>query len=442
MAPPNGRAAAATRRWPSSSNSSLHATPRRRRRWVSHSRSGHPPPVCYVGASEPMAIIYPFRPWRYTAKAGPLENLATQPYDTIPPALAAAYREVSPYNLAHLILPGADYQGAAARLRQWSCDEIIAREAAPALFVYEQRFELPETGESLVRRGCIGLGNLEDYGTTVHQHESTLDAPKTDRIEHLRHTRAQFGSISMMYPDPSGLVERLVDEAVTADPLARFADHQQTTHALWRVGDLDWIAALQAALRDKPLVIVDGHHRYEAALHYRRERPECPAAGRIMMTFVNQHSPGLRTLAAHRVIAGLPDFHAADLQRIGTPLAGAAELERAWAGTPPGRVGFGVAVRGSLSFVELDRPEGALNLTVLHDRILDDLLRITPAAINRQQFVSYCRGIDAAIAQVESGAAQAAFLVESLRVEEVARIALSGNTLPQKSTDFYPKLAS
>src|SRR4051794_8096853 len=150
MAPPNDRAAAATRRWLSSSNSSPHAMQRRRRRWVSLSRSGHPPPVCYVGASEPMATIYPFRPWRYTAKAGPLENLATQPYDTIPPALAAAYRAVSPHNLVHLILPGADYRGAAARLGQWICDGIIARESVPAVFVYEQRFHLPETGKSLV----------------------------------------------------------------------------------------------------------------------------------------------------------------------------------------------------------------------------------------------------------------------------------------------------
>src|SRR4051794_32822825 len=255
-----------------------------------------------------MAIIHPFRPWRYTAKAGPLENLATQPYDTIPQALATAYRAVSPYNLVHLILPGADYAGAAARLRQWICDGIIAREAAPALFVYEQRFQLPETGESLVRRGCIGIGDLEDYGATVHRHERTLDAPKTDRFEHLRHTRAQFGSISMMYPDPAAEVDRLLDEVIGADPLARFADHQQTTHTLWRVDDRDWIAAFQAALRDKPLVIVDGHHRYEAALQYRRERPDCAAAGRIMMTFVNQHSPGLRTLAAHRVVVGLPAF--------------------------------------------------------------------------------------------------------------------------------------
>jgi uncharacterized protein (DUF1015 family) len=389
-----------------------------------------------------MVIIHPFRPWRYTARAGPLENLATQPYDTIPPALAAAYRAASPYNLVRLILPGADYEGAAARLSEWICNGILARENAPALWVYEQAFNMPESCESLVRRGFIGLGDLEDYGAIVHRHERTLDAPRTDRLEHLRHTRAQFGSISMMYPDPGAEVDRLLDRVTGADPLARFSDRQDTTHTLWRVTDPGWIAGVQHAMSDKPLVIVDGHHRYEAALQYRRERPECPAAGRVMMTFVSQHCPGLRTLAAHRVIAGLPAFDGAGLLRTATPLAAPADLQRAWARTPPDRVGFGIATRGRLSYVELDRQEGALNLTILHDCILNDVLGITPEAINRQQYVSYCRGVDSAIAQVESGAVQAAFLVEALRVEEVARIALSGDTLPQKSTDFYPKLAS
>jgi len=389
-----------------------------------------------------MAIIHPFRPWRYTAKAGPLENLATQPYDTIPPALAAEYRAVSPHNLVHLILPGADYEGAAARLRQWIDDEILARDSAPALFVYEQRLQLPETDEPLVRRGFIGLGDLEDYGAIVHRHERTLDGPKADRLELMRYTRAQFGSILMMYPDPLAEVDRLLGEVVVTDPLARFADHQRTIHTLWRIDIPHVVAALQTGMRDRPLVIVDGHHRYEAALQYRRERPDCPAARHIMMTFVNLHSTGLRTLAAHRLIAGLPALDAAGLLRIARQLTGRSELERAWAGTPAGRVGFGIATRGRLSYIELNRPEGALNVAVLHERILNDHLGITPEAINREQFVSYCRGIDSAIAQVESGAAQAAFLLEPLRVEEVACIALSGATLPQKSTDFYPKLAS
>src|SRR3954466_14680043 len=113
MAPPDVRAGAATHRWPWSSNFSPRGTRRRLRKWLSPSPSGGPPPVCYVGSSEAMANIHPLRPRRYTAKAGPLETLATQPYDPIPPVLESAYRAASPYNLVSLILPGADYAGAA-----------------------------------------------------------------------------------------------------------------------------------------------------------------------------------------------------------------------------------------------------------------------------------------------------------------------------------------
>lgn len=373
-----------------------------------------------------MANVHPFRPWRYTPSAGPLEKLATQPYDTIPPGLEREYRASGPNNLVWAILPAGDYPGAAARLQSWARDGVIARDETPALYVYEQRFVLPGTGERLVRRGFIALGNLEPYGSGVYRHELTLDAPVADRLELLRHTRAQFGSIFMMYPDAEGRVEALLDGGVE---IASFHDDQGTEHTLWRIEEPGRIAAIQEAMRDKPLVIVDGHHRYEAALRYGGEP-------RVMMTCVRLESPGLRTLAAHRVVSGLPRFDGAALQALGTRVS---TFDFA---APPGRVRFGMALPGGLWQVELDRPPDTLNLTVLHERILRDILGITPDAIARREFVAPCRGMDVAIAHVERGEAQAAFLVEPLDVAEVARLALSGRTLPQKSTDFYPKLAS
>lgn len=361
-----------------------------------------------------MADIQPFRPWRYTAKAGPLGSVATQPYDTIPPALEAMYRESSEYNLVSLILPGKDYAGAASRMRQWVNNGILARDPRPALYVYEQRFRLPETSEALVRRGVIGLGATEG----VHPHERTLDGPRVDRLELLRHTRAQFGCIFMMYPDAEGCVERLMDE-VQGAPLAEFTDHQDTAHSLWRVEDQAWIAAVQEALRDKPLVIVDGHHRYAAALEH--------GSARVMMMFVRMEAKGLRTLAAHRVVSGVT-----------------ADLRSAWAGLEarPTAFQFEVVTAEERRIIGVERREGELNLTALHERVLGERLGITAADITAQRFVQYRRGRETAIAEVESGRAQIAFLVEPLEVAEVARLALSGVTLPQKSTDFYPKLAS
>src|SRR6185436_453966 len=227
-----------------------------------------------------MANIHPFRPLRYTAKAGRLETLATQPYDTISPTLAEEYREASPYNLVRLILPGSDYAGAGARLREWIAEDILAPDETPALFVYEQRFQLPESDEPLVRRGFIGLEDCEEYGDVVHRHERTLDAPKADRLELLRHTGAQFGSIFMLYDDPRGEVDALLEDASREPRLEQFMDRQGTTHTLWRADDTRWIGQVQAAMRDKKLIIADGHHRYEAALMYRHEQS---AACRVMM---------------------------------------------------------------------------------------------------------------------------------------------------------------
>jgi uncharacterized protein (DUF1015 family) len=379
-----------------------------------------------------MANIHPFRAWRYTARAGPLDQLATQPYDTIPSDLERAYRASGPNNLVWLILPGGDYAGAAARLDTWIADGILAQDDSAALYVYEQRFRLPDSGETLVRRSLIGLGDLEPYGRVVHRHELTLDAPVADRLALLQHTRAQFGSIFLMYPDAEGRVDRLLGEAADDEPAARFLDHQETAHVLWRIADPRWIEAAQRAMCKMPLVIVDGHHRYEAALRYGREP-------RVMMALVNLYSPGLRTLAAHRVVSGLPAFPREKLLHMSAPVD---DLRTAWNATPPGRVRFGMALVDGLRLMELENPEGALNLSVLHERVLHAMLGITPEAVARRRFVAPCRGIDAAMAQVASGAAQAAFLVEPLDVREVARMALSGRTLPQKSTDFYPKLTS
>jgi uncharacterized protein (DUF1015 family) len=237
-------------------------------------------------------------------------------------------------------------------------------------------------------------------------------------------------------------VEQLLDAITGAPPLESFVDDQQTCHKLWRVSDRSWIRAVQDAMRDKPLLIVDGHHRYEAALQYGRERPDCEGAQRVMMTFVNLHSPALRTLAAHRTVTGVANEALQRLASSAAPLASLAALAAAWAATPPGRVRFGLALPGSLRLLDVARPEGALNLMVLHQEILHRRLQITPEAVEQQQFVRYRRGLDVAIRDVESGVAQAAFLVEPLPVAEVARLAFEGKTLPQKSTDFYPKLAS
>src|SRR5260370_20364261 len=169
----------------------------------------HSPQCCYPDS---LARIFPFEPYRYSAKAGPAENLVTQPYDKISPAMQARYLSLSPYNLVRIVLgerfpTDSDqdnvYTRASKLLDEWIARGILERESAPSLYVYYQQFTVPDTGEKLERKGFIGLGALEDYSAgVVYRHEPTLSGPKKDRMERLRPTRAPLDTLFFLFPDP------------------------------------------------------------------------------------------------------------------------------------------------------------------------------------------------------------------------------------------------
>jgi len=282
----------------------------------------------------------------------------------------------------------------------------------------------------------------------VHRHEQTLSGPKQDRLELLRHTRAHAGQLFMLYPDPGGEIDRLLDRAAAAPPSMSVADEYGTLHQLWKIPDAASIAAIQELMADKKLLIADGHHRYETALAFRNERPELEGAGKVMMTFVNMHSPGLKILATHRVVHSLPQFDSQAF--LGAcrsffhvlPLDSPEALQRAWAGERPDAIRIGVALPDGLWLLEAPREPGALDVRLLHQGILEGVLGLGEADIRDQKHLRYVRGLDPAIQQVRTGAAQLAFLLEPVAVSEVARIAFAGGVMPQKSTDFYPKLLS
>ncbi|MCX7604746.1 MAG: DUF1015 domain-containing protein [Bryobacteraceae bacterium] len=377
-----------------------------------------------------MARIHPFRALRYTPRAGSIAELATLPYDVIPPELEEEYRARSPYNLVHLILPRGDYAGAAARLARWRQEGVLAAETEEAIYVYEQRFPAPGTGETLVRRGFIALGDTEPYGGTVFRHERTLSGPKEDRYRLLEATRVQFDSIFMLFPDPERGVEAMLDAAADREPELEYTDHQQTRHRLWRVADNGWIAQLQSRMAGRRLLIADGHHRYETALRM--------GQARTMMTFVAMESPGLRCFATHRLVHSLPAFDAAALL---------ATLPGVQPGidplvSPPGRVRIGIVTALGEHHADIPAPQGALNVVVLHEQVLEPLLGITPEAAAAGAHLAYTRSREEAREAVRSGRAQAAFLLEDLPVDGLARAAFAGQVLPQKSTYFYPKLGS
>ena len=401
-----------------------------------------------------MALIQPFTAYRYSTQAGPLEKLVTQPYDKISPAMQARYLSLSPYNLVRIILgerspsdTGKDnvYTHAQRHFQNWIESGVLARDSQPSLYGYTQEFTAPDTGEKMLRKGFIGLGPVEDYDARiVHRHEQTLSGPKKDRLELLRHTRAHFGQIFMLYPDLEVAVDQILDEAAKTKHTATVEDEYQTVHRLWQISDTATIARIQKLMADKKLLIADGHHRYETALAFRNENPDLAGARQVMMTFVNMHSPGLQILATHRVVSNLPGFDAKQLlQRTGARAVGSlGALKELFQAPVPGRMRIGIALRDSVQMIDRPRQSGELDVPVLHREILGGALGINEEAVRDESYIQYVRGIDAAAEKVATGTAQVAFLLEPTKVEEVADVACAGGVMPQKTTDFYPKLLS
>jgi uncharacterized protein (DUF1015 family) len=405
-----------------------------------------------------VATIYPFQPYRYTAAAGDLADLVTQPYDKISSAMQARYLSLSPYNLVRVILGerfpwDAEndnvYTRAAGYLRDWTAKGILAKEKAPSLYVYFQEFTLPDSTERLTRKGFIGLGKLEEYSAqVVHRHEQTLSGPKRDRTELLNHTRAHCGQIFMLYPDREGAVDRLLDAAAETPPEVMLTDEYKAVHRLWRVSDPATLAEFQRLMSDKKLLIADGHHRYETALAYRNAHPELNDAKSVMMTFVNMYSDGLRILATHRIVSGLTDY---DLPRLLEQLGKSfsihktsdmSHLRKVMEESDPETVRMGLAAEGSdeVYVFERGREPGELDVRILHDGILRDLLSINEEAVRDEKYLRYVRGLEPAVEKVRSGEAQLAFLLQATPIDQVAEVSFSGGVMPQKSTDFYPKL--
>ena len=277
-----------------------------------------------------MADIHPFRALRYDLQRVSAAQVVTQPYDKITPAMQERYYAASPYNLVRIILgrhaaeenAGDNvYTRAAAFGRQWRDQGIFRQDSSPSIYVYSQTFTAP-SGKNFERRGFIAFGRVEDYSAkVVYRHEQTLSKPKADRLDLLRATRAHYEQLFLLYED-SGEIDSLLAPKPSAAPTVDVADEYGVAHRVWQVSDPGILSAVQQKMRDKKLVIADGHHRYETALNFRNEsraaagspNPDAPYEF-VMMTFVNLNDPGLLVLPTHRVVHSLDSFSADEFQK-------------------------------------------------------------------------------------------------------------------------------
>src|SRR5215468_8454711 len=271
-----------------------------------------------------MAEIRPFHALRYDPSRVPLQNVVTQPYDKITPAMQDRYYAASPYNLVRVILgkPEASdrngnnvYSRAAKAFADWQQSKVLVPDKAPSIYAYSQQFRVPGSDQSqtLERRSFIAIGRIYDYADKiVFRHEHTLAKPKADRLNLLRATQAHFGQIFMLYSDPAGTIDRLLFDDPNY-PQLEVTDEYGVLHRVRRLTDPAVLNMVCTAMADRKLIIADGHHRYETALNYRNEvRNSDPmlaeAACFVMMTFVNMDEPGLVILPTHRLIFGLKDL--------------------------------------------------------------------------------------------------------------------------------------
>jgi uncharacterized protein (DUF1015 family) len=437
-----------------------------------------------------LARIYPFAALRYDQqKVGRLENVVTQPYDKITAEMLERYRALSPYNLAHVI-KNSNYAEAAGLLRKWLREGILRRDPVPAIYPYFQTYGVPGSGETRARRGFIAAGGLEDYAASVvFRHERTLAGPKRDRLQLLRATRAHFGQIFMLYSGSTGEIDALLEAATATEPIERVCDEYGAEHVVWRVDEPARTEAFSRAMSGSRLIIADGHHRYETALAFRdecrassihqagpaqagmeRARPGRFGAGErpalhseaVMMTFVNMDDPGLTILPAHRVLARLPGFDGAGfLGAVGRYFAvspmGREEIQARLPSYQAGRA-IGCALAGTAGpdyyllvlRAETDleallpgfsAQERRLDVVVLHQLLLPRCLGIDEEAVREEKFLEYAREFAKGAEAVAQGA-PACFFLNPVRVAQMCEIAFAGGVLPQKSTDFYPKLLS
>lgn len=415
-----------------------------------------------------MAEIRAFGALRFTEKAGEMAALTCPPYDIISEAERALFLKENPHNIIRLELPkdgDAPYDTAGETFRRWLDEGILAADEAPGLYIYEEAFEA--LGKKNSVKGFVCRVRLEEWEKgVVLPHEETLSKAKTDRFNLMLATGANFSSIYSLYFDEDGAVVTDIDKLSAGTPDMEFASADGIVHRVWKVEDAAAIAAITGRFADKKLYIADGHHRYETAVNYRnhlRDKGEITGpdhpANFVMMTLVNMEHPGLVVFPTHRIVRGLETFDAdrliADCKKYFdvTEIPATETQARLDSCAAEGKKGFVFYYRGGCALLVLkdlavmdellpgtSRAYRGLDVNVLHTLILQRLLGIDKENMANQKNLIYTRDPAEAVAAVEGGEADCAFLINATRVDEIAAVAGAGEKMPQKSTYFYPKL--
>jgi uncharacterized protein (DUF1015 family) len=419
-----------------------------------------------------MALVYPFRGFRYSKEViGDFSQVVAQPYDKTTPSMQDDYYRRSPYNVVRITLNSekkndADthYPEAGAIFNQWIERKVLIQDDREAIYPYYQEYAFE--GQTRLQRGFISLLDLKNSGSGIIPHEHTLAAPKRDRLHLMRSIEGNEDLIYMLYSDSSLTVDRIMDESISGKaPEIDVEDEYGVIHRIWAVTDPAALRRIQEAMRSLRLFIADGHHRFETSISfmYECEQSNWRTAGvesfdKRMVTCFNSASQ-VTILATHRLVRDLPAFDAQAFLSTIEPLF-AVELipsaEVLWRKMRAERENhvFGFyAGAGEFYLLRMKPSAGEnslllkhseayrkLDVSILHSLLLERYLGIDEGKLEAQTNIDYMRERESCIRLIDDGKYQAAFFLNPATAELMQRIASSGERMPQKSTDFYPKL--
>jgi uncharacterized protein (DUF1015 family) len=414
-----------------------------------------------------VAFIYPFRGFRYNkAVVGDLNQVVAQPYDKTTPSMQDGYYQRSPYNVVRITLnaekrqdPETDYAEAGSTFRQWIAASVLKQDLKPSFYAYYQEYAVD--GAKKLQRGFIALLDLKKSESGIIPHEQTLAAPKQDRLQLMRSLEGNEDLIYMLYSDDQLTVNSILDRSIFGrEPDVEVTDEYGATHRLWAVADHEAIRGIQRDMEARDLFIADGHHRFETSVNFMREceqRGWQPAAvesfDKRMVACLNI-TDGVTILPTHRLIRDLASFDAKSFLRAAEEsfdiesLSSSSDLWKKMKEDQADHVfGFYPAHLKQFYLLRLntnarqllDRLQH-LDISILHTLLLDRCLGIDENKLKAQTNVDYEREREISIRLVDEGKYQAAFFLNPTSAAQVQSIASRGERMPQKSTDFYPKL--
>lgn len=420
-----------------------------------------------------MAEIKPFKPLRFTQKAGDIADNVCPPYDIVDPKTRNALLDRSPYNLIQLELPeetdSADiggknslensenpknkYKTAGNILTDFIKKGILKKDDEEGFFIYEEEF--CHKGSVKQLDGIVCLCRTYDFSEqVVLPHEETLSKAKQDRFDLMSETFCNFSSVYSLFIDKNAFIRLIIDKYKTSPPINEFTDGDNVTHRLWKIVRHDDIAAIRGFFADKRLFIADGHHRYETAGVFNRHCAKNNInadSSFVMMTLVDMDSPGLVVFPTHRVVTKT-EFDIDEFLKKAkedftlTQFDVSEDMEKTCESA--GKHAFALYAGGSklrlLKLKENSKTQsgavGELDVSVLHTKVFENILGFAKEDMALQKNLIYTRSVTEAKQMVDDNRACAAFILNPTRVEEIKNVALEGSKMPQKSTYFYPKL--